>query len=408
MNIAMVSVYASPLAVGVRPHESLSVHIAELARELGRIGHTVTVYTHRDGHGSGERVRFAPGVTVEHVSAADALPMSEQELLPHIPEFAKRLARRWTDDRPDVIHAYDWLSGLAAISGADGLGIPVVQSFHELATLEQRAGRRYSAPRARLEKAIGRSAHALVTTTGGQRAGLLQLGVPRPRIAVVPSGVDVEKFSPLGPALPRGEAPRILTVMQPAEWQGVKTLIEALARIPGAELVVAGGPPRDELDGDPDIHRLRITAKDAGVAERVTFLGEVGRAEMPGLMRSADLTVSLSSRETSGRVPVESMACGTPVVVSAVGGHLDAVIDDVTGIHATPGRPLELARRIRGLLAEPTHLAALGIAGSDRVQSRYSWERIANETLKVYKTVCAVPEPAAAEPDLEPDLAVAS
>jgi D-inositol-3-phosphate glycosyltransferase len=415
MNIAMVSVHASPLNAGMPPHESLSTHVAELARALGRKGHRVTVYTH--GVSAGEQVRFAPGVTVEHLSAGDALPMSEDDLLPHIPEFAEQLARRWTANRPDVIHAHHWMSGLAALSGADGLDIPIVQTFHELASLEQRPGQPGSAARMRLEKAIGRSVRALIATTESEQAGLVQLGVGRPRIATVPSGVDLARFSPQGrPALPRSEAPRLLTLSRSAGFEGVDTVIEALARIPDAELVVAGGPPVDELGGDQDIYRLRILAKEAGVAERVTFIGEVDPADTPALLRSADLTVSLPSYVAFGRVPVESMACGTPVVVSAVGGHLDTVIDGVTGMHVPSGRPLELARRIRGLLAEPTHLAALGIAGVDRVQSRYSWERIADETLKVYETLLPVPDvpetadAASAEPaePSKPELAVAS
>ena len=129
----------------------------------------------------------------------------------------------------------------------------------------------------------------------------------------------------------------------------------------------------------------------------------IDSAEVPGLLRSADLTVSLPSYESFGRVPVESMACGTPVVVTAVGGHLDTVIDDVTGVYVRPGRPAELAQRIRGLLAEKTHLTALGIGGADRVRARYSWERIANETLKVYESLRPAPEPAPELADEEPE-----
>jgi glycosyltransferase involved in cell wall biosynthesis len=175
---------------------------------------------------------------------------------------------------------------------------------------------------------------------------------------------------------------------------GVRTVIQALARIPDAELVLGGGPSPEELDSDQDVHRLRIAAKEAGVAERVTFLGRVDASDVPGLLRSVDLTVSMPSYESFGRVPVESMACGTPVVVTAVGGHLDTVIDDVTGVYVRPGRPAELAHRIRSLLAEETHLAALGIGGVDRVRARYSWERIAKETVKVYESVRPAPEPA--------------
>jgi len=404
MNIAMVSVHVSPVTTGAASHESLRVHIAELARELGRKGHRVTIYTRRDGIGTGERVRLAPRVNVEFISAGNALPMSEQEVLPHIGEFADRLAKRLSAKRPDVIHAHHWLSGLAALSAADGLDIPIVQSFHGLASLPGN-GENASPARMRMERAIGRGVAALIATTETESAELARLGVARPRIAAVPSGVDAEKFKPQGRALlPRSSAPRIVMLSRRLAGHGVTTVIEALARIPEAELVVAGGPPQAELDGDENAHRLRIAAKEAGVADRVTFLGRIDAADVPGLLRSADLTVSLPAYESFGRVPVESMACGTPVIVTAVGGHLDTVIDDVTGVYAKPGRPVELAHRIRGLLAERTHLAALGIGGADRVRARYSWERIADETLKVYDSVRPTPEPAPEQSVPEEDL----
>jgi D-inositol-3-phosphate glycosyltransferase len=411
MNIAMVSVCTSPVATDVS-QGSLRVHVAELARELGRQGHRVTVYTRRDGLGSGDRVRLASRVNVEFISAGNPVPMPEPEVLPHIREFADRLAKRLAAKRPDVIHAHHWLSGLAVLSAADGLDIPVVQSFHGLASLEARAKGDVSSPaRLRMERAIGRGVDALIATTESEGAELARLGVSRPRISAVPSGVDSEKFKPQGRTLlPRGERPRIVMLSRRAAGNGVQTVIRALARIPDAELVVAGGPAPEEIDGDPAIHELRVAAKEAGVAERVTFLGRIDSADVPGLLRSADLTVSLPSYESFGRVPVESMACGTPVVVTAVGGHLDTVIDDVTGVYVRPGRPAELAQRIRGLLAEKTRLAALGIGGADRVRARYSWERIANETLKVYESVRPAPEPApeaTAEDELE-ELAVAS
>ncbi len=393
MNIAMVSVHASPLHAGVPPFQSHSLHVAELARELGRQGHEVTVYTHRSGLRTPESVEFAPGVTVRHVRAGNTVPMSEQEMIPSIPEFAKRLAKIWAKDRPDVVHAHHWLSGLAALSATRDLDIPVVQTFHDLATLERRAGLARSDARARMEQAIGRNAHAVIATTGSESAGLVDLGVLRKQITTVPSGIDVEKFNPSVPAAPRGAAARILMVTQPTERQGVDTVIKAMARVPGAELVIAGGPSK--INGDDDIHRLQIVAKEAGVDDRVIFLGHVDHDEVPGLLRSADLTISLPSYETFGRVPVESMACGTPVLVSPVGGHLDSVVDDVTGIQIKQGNPVELARAIRGLLSEPTHLASLGIAGADRARSRYSWERIASETLKVYGKL--LPQPAELE-----------
>jgi glycosyltransferase involved in cell wall biosynthesis len=110
---------------------------------------------------------------------------------------------------------------------------------------------------------------------------------------------------------------------------------------------------------------------------------------MPALLRSADLVVSTCQYEPSGTTSLQAMACGTPVIAPPVGGHVDAVVDGTTGILIPPGRPALLAQRIRQLLAHPMLLEAYGVAAADRARSRYSWDRIAGETLAVYDRAIA-------------------
>lgn len=387
MNIAMVCVTASPLSASKSLADGLSTHVAELARELGSEGHKVTVYTRQSDENDRTRVRLAPGASVVRLRAGPSGRLSEDGLLTHLPEFADGLERCWRARRPDVLHAHDWVSGIATLYGADGLRIPMVQSFLTLGSLRRRAGQPCPAARIRMEKAIGQNVPAVIATSESQYAELVRLGVPRARLTMVPSGVDVQRYTPNGPAFPRGTVRRLVTLSQPAERQSVAAVIRALAHVPDAELMVAGDPPCEDLDGDQSMHRLRMVAKEAEVADRVTFLGQLTPADAAKLLRSADLTVSLPAYETTGRVPLESMACGTPVVASAVGGHLDSVIDEVTGIHVPAGRPVEAARRIRALLDDQTQRTALGIGAVDRARSRYSWQRVAAETVKIYQTV---------------------
>jgi glycosyltransferase involved in cell wall biosynthesis len=393
MKIAMVSEHASPLTAtdGLGgPESGRHVHVAELARELGQLGHQVTVYARRDDATARDRVRLGTGAMLEYVTAGPATPLTTQQALRFVPEFAAHLARRWAADRdrPDVIHAHSWLSGLAALAGSNGLAVPVVETFHALGVVARRQGEVVPIERERMERAIGRTANRVIAMSESEHTELIRMGVPRNRLSIVPGGIDTSRFAPTGGALPRGEAARLVTISALDERSGVDTVIEALARIPGAELVIAGGPAREELDVDDDVHRLRIVAKQAGVADRVTFIGRIAHKDVPRLLRSADLTVSLPADAPFGLVPVESMACGVPVVVTATGGHLDTVIDGVTGLHLPAGRPaVEVARRIRALLADPTQRTALGVAAADRARSRYGWDRITDEIVKVYEAV---------------------
>lgn len=381
MKIAMVSVNASPLAAPTGIDGGQDVHVAELARELGVQGHHVTVYTHKSAPDLRSHVRYCPGVTVEHIPAGPARPLTAQELAAHTLEFGRHLADRLADDPPDVINAHAWLSGLAALAALQAESgprdVPVVQSLYGLT--------RKAGARRRLETALARSAAAVTTGGALEAEALVRNGVPRKFIHVVPDGVDVERFGPEGPAYARSEAPRLLApnLSPPA----VASATAALAWIPGAELVVAGGPPREELETDPHVDRLRGLAKQAGVNDRVTFLGRVPRKDLPRLLRSADLLVSAPPDGPTDRAPLEAMACGVPVVTTPTGGQAEMVIDKVTGIHVPPGRPADMARRVRRLLADSTLRTAYGIAAADRARSRYSWDRICREMVRVFERV---------------------
>jgi glycosyltransferase involved in cell wall biosynthesis len=306
-------------------------------------------------------------------------------------EFADRLRRRWLAWRPDVVHAHFWMSGRAALAAAAPLGIPVVQTFHALGVVKQRhQGAADTSPRARIaeEQAILRRADHIVATCSDEVAELVALGADAGRISVVPCGVDLDVFSPLGPAeARRAGRHRLLSIGRLVERKGVADAVVALRHLPDTELLIAGGPPAEKLDEDAEVRRLRGIACAAGVAGRVEFLGGVPRAAMPSLIRSADLVLAVPWYEPFGIVPLEAMACGVPVVASAVGGLLDTVVDGRTGVHVPPRSPRDIAQAARALLDDPERRLAMGSAGARRVRMRYGWDRVAAATLSVYEQV---------------------
>ena len=389
MKIAVVSAHVSPLAaLSGAGSNGERVHAAELAKTLGRRGHQVTIYTRRDSATLPAKVSAGPGVTVEHVPAGPPEAMPTEKQLKYMPEFGAYLADRWLREPPDVVHAHSWTSGMAALAGARNLGIPVTQTFHSLGIVQRRhhgPGDDSPAARIRLEVAIARDADAVLATCSDQQSELARLGIPRRSIRVVPSGVDTDEFTPDGPAARRGENPRLLSIARPAEHKGLDTTLRALTAVPDAELVIAGGPPRAQLRNDREYRRLAKLASSLGVTNRVKFYGRVGHRDVPALLRSADLLIDVPWYESSGRATLEAMACGTPSVASAVGGHTDTVVDGSTGALVPPMEPDALARKIRDLLASPMLLQGYGIAAADRARSRYSWDRIGQETLAVHQ-----------------------
>jgi D-inositol-3-phosphate glycosyltransferase len=405
MKIALVAQNATPLhpRTGSGP-DSDDIGLSELTRQLAGQGHQVTVYAEKNDPSLPDHAELHAGVRVEHinsgpVSATAAGEQGDAELLERVPAFSGPLRSLWHRDRPDVVHALRWTSGLAALAAARDLGLPIVQEFSSLGVTERRAaGRRdgagmkadgASAARIRLEPAIGRSATAVVATNSAEVADLTGLGVHRSSIRMVPWGVDTDLFSPEGPVAKRNGRPRLLTAADLRERQPLETLLRALTRVPAAELVVVGGPAEAELDADDAYVKLAKAAATLGIADRVIFTGKVEYGAMPALLRSADLVVSTCQYEPAATTSLQAMACGTPVIAPPVGGHVDAIVDGTTGILIPPDRPALLAQRIRQLLAHPMLLEAYGVAAADRARSRYSWDRIAGETLAVYDRATA-------------------
>lgn len=389
MRIAMVSQHASPLAtLGEVDSGGQNVHVAELSGALCRQGHDVTVYTRHNDTRQRRTVRTKAGYRVVHVPAGPATRVPKDELVPHLSEFGDFLAHAWRSDPPDVVHAHFWMSGLASLLAARDLGGPVVQTFHELGAVRRRhQGAADTSPpeRVRLERIIGRSVARIAATCSDEVFELARLGLSRSRMSVVPSGVDSSRFTPDGRAAATSAPRRIVSVGRLVPRKGFTTAISALAGVPDTELVIAGGPDSGRLADDPQARRLSELAERAGVADRVHLLGQVSRNDLPALLRSADLVVCTSWYEPFGIVALEAMACGVAVVAAAVGGLIDTVVDGVTGELVPPRRPEVLATTLRRLLDDEALREAYGVAGADRARSRYSWDRIATDTLRVYE-----------------------
>ncbi|MCW2779236.1 MAG: putative glycosyl transferase [Frankiales bacterium] len=392
MRVAMVSEHASPLAVlGGVDAGGQNVHVAALAAAMARRGVDVVVHTRRDAPGP-RKVRMGAGVTVDHVPAGPAREVPKDELMPFMDDFAADLHRQWSRSRPDVVHAHFWMSGYAALQAAQPLGIPVVMTYHALGVVKQRhQGAADTSPAVRqdVEARLVREADRVVATCSDEVFELLRLGGDRRRISVVPCGVDTDLFTPRGPAVARGDRRRLVYVGRLVERKGIGNAISALAGLvnnggPDAELLVAGGPDAADVDTDPQVARLRALAEKAHVADRVQFLGRVGREDLPALLRSADAVVCLPWYEPFGIVPLEAMACGVPVVASAVGGLIDTVVDGRTGLHVRPRDPRAVVDALDALLTDEPRRVQYGAAGARRARARYSWDRVAALTLQSY------------------------
>jgi D-inositol-3-phosphate glycosyltransferase len=295
-----------------------------------------------------------------------------------------------------VIHSHYWLSAVAGEDLATAWSVPHVAMFHTLAEvkLRARASERESEVRLKAERRLVRSVDRIVAATKHERQLLRQIyGVSADRVEVIPLGVNLSRFH----SRDRVEARRalgldldrhvLLAVGRIEPLKGLDILIEAIAQMTERDrvvLLIVGGDDR----AAPQIARLRAQAVEAGVADRVRFLGAVPHEQLGSYYNAADVVVVPSFYESFGLVAVEAMASGVPVVASRVGGLASTVIDGRTG-YLVPWRcPDPFAEKLDLLLKNPSLRHALGEAAADSMLA-YEWSTVAAKLRELYAAVLA-------------------
>lgn len=203
-------------------------------------------------------------------------------------------------------------------------------------------------------------------SVGGDRT---RLAVAYPGIAEAPfRAVPSETIARLHAELGGARRKLIGVFGRLAAWKGQGVFIDALAQLPNAIGVIVGGPLFGE---DAYEATLRRQVEAAGLADRIRFLGF--RSDIPALMQAMDIIVHSSiAPEPFGRVVVEAMLAGRPVVASAAGGVLEILEHGKTGILYEPGNAEALAEALRALIADPHHAATIAATGHARARSIFT------------------------------------
>ena len=314
---------------------------------------------------------------------------------------ALRLMRRSL--RYDVVHANFFMSGVVGLRLQRQLDVPLVQTFHALGAvrqLHQKSADNFPPERLALERRIAAEADCVVAECPQDAADLMaHCGAPARRIAQVPCGVDLDEFSPgdRQEARRRLQLPEdefiVLQLGRLVPRKGIDNVIRAVARLGEGRpwrLLVVGG---DSLEPDealtPEIARLRAVALETGVADRVSFVGRRDRHQLRDYYQAADVFVTTPWYEPFGITPLESMACGTPVIGAAVGGIQHTVVDGLTGYLVPPHDPELLAMRLEDLRGDPVLGRLMGRAGRARVCREFTWDSVAARLAALYERVAS-------------------
>ncbi len=404
-RIALISEHASPLAaLGGVDSGGQNVYVAHLARRLAGLGHEVEVITRRDRPDQPESVRCADGVTVVHVAAGPPSFVRKEELLPHMDDFTRWVLRRIRSRGAyDVIHANFFMSGLVAADVKRAAGIPFVITFHALGKvrrIHQDGADAFPPERAAIEARVAAEADAVIAECPQDEQDLIGHYAADPtRIAVIPCGFDPSEFRPMDRRWARlelGLDPHEKVVLQLGRMvprKGVDNVVRAVARlrrdhgIAARLLIVGGESPTPDPALTPEIGRLAGIAAEEGIDDAVTFVGSRGRDVLRYYYAAADVFASTPWYEPFGITPLEAMACGTPVIGSAVGGIRSTVVDGQTGYLVPPKDPAALAGRLARVLGDPAHARELGAAAIRHVRDHFTWGHVARAVDGLYSRV---------------------
>lgn len=396
----MISVHSSPVGrLGTQDTGGMSVYIRELSRQLGQRGHRVDIYTRvGGGHASGDVLRISENVRLISLEMGLGAEAPKTALHPHLARFFEALERFRSRDkrRYDVVHSHYWLSGLVGQWARQAWGSPHLTTFHTLAAVKNIVCGLGSEPDVRMaaEHELAAACERIVVTSGRERDHLIRYcAAAADRIAVVPCGVDLDRFRPNDRAAARermgagSEEKLVLYVGRLAPEKGLDRLIQAVARlghIPGLRLIVVGG----DGEGDAARRRMMELSRSCGIGGRVTFRGRVEQRELPLFYSAADLLALPSSYESFGMVALEALACGTPVAATRVGAMEDLLRNAENGRLARDLHPSSLASAMEELLGyraaapHPTEAIRHSVL-------QYDWSRVASDVLTVYSQILA-------------------
>jgi D-inositol-3-phosphate glycosyltransferase len=404
-KIALISEHASPLAlIGSTDSGGQNVYVAQIAKQLGQLGYVVDVFTRRDSEHQQQIVEWAPNVRVIHVPAGPAHFIPKEAMLPYMEEFGRfviRFARR-EQAAYDLVHANFFMSGLVAQQIKDTLGIPFVMTFHALGRVRRQSQKEadgFPDVRFTIEENLMQAADRIIAECPQDQIDMETLyGAPGERIDVVPCGFDPDEFKPMttDARLQLGLDHDEFVMLQLGRMvprKGVDNVVRALAllrqqyQVPARLLVVGGNAERPDPVSTPELGRLMRLAEALGVTDAVTFTGQRRREQLRYYYAAADVFVTTPWYEPFGITPLEAMACGTPVVGTAVGGIKTTVVDGETGYLVPPHAPDVLAERLSWLHRHPHLAQRMGWAGMRRAYQQFTWSNVVSQLAAAYERV---------------------
>ncbi|MBD2757949.1 D-inositol-3-phosphate glycosyltransferase [Yimella sp. cx-573] len=407
-RVAMISVHTSPLdQPGTGDAGGLNVYVVETAKRLGARGVEVEIFTRRTSASLADTVVLAPNVIVRHIDAGPYEGLVKEDLPGQLCAFAAGVMRFVAispEGHYDLVHSHYWLSGQVGWLAADRWNVPLVHTMHTMSKVKNLALAEGDRPEPKGreigEEQVVKVASWLIANTDTEAGELVELYDADPaRVRVVSPGVDLEVLKPADQDECRADlglppdADVLLFVGRIQPLKAPDLLVRAVAamlqdhpeRRDRTVVAILGGPSGSGMDKP---WALQAMARELGVADVVQFVPPQTRPQLARWFAAADLTVVPSHSESFGLVAIESMACGTPVVASNVGGLPTAVGN--SGVLVDSRDPRDWASVLVELLDDDIGRQQLSQNAIERATT-FSWDATTDRLFDVYRHACDAP-----------------
>jgi alpha-maltose-1-phosphate synthase len=389
-----------------RIYGGAGVHVEYLSRYLASLGggaHDISVLCF------GEQKEASGNLKVEGITTEFPIPYRNVRHKSLLDALFRNILMSESLETSDIVHCHTWYTYLAGCLAKQFLQIPLVITVHSLEPQrpwkEEQLGSAYRAS-AWLEQTALSNADGIIAVSDFMKKAITGLyGINPDRIRTIPNGVDIEEYRPVSDKAAltahgiNPEVPFILFVGRISRQKGIFYLLDALRYLTkNIQIVlVASDPDTEEFGTEMAVKIEEIRAR---TSHTVVWINRfLPRSQIIPLYTNASLFVCPSIYEPFGLINIEAMACGIPVVASAVSGIVDVVVDGQTGVlvpfeptdsqNPAPRDPVafsrSLAEVIDRLLGSPDTIAEMGRKARQRVIDHYNWKRVAERTLDFYQ-----------------------
>jgi D-inositol-3-phosphate glycosyltransferase len=410
--IALISEHGDPAAeIGKDAAGGQNVYVRQVGESLAKLGWQVDMFTRKSSPNDESIVEHSPHCRTIRLTAGPECYIPRDELFQYMPEFVTAFGKFQQKEGINypLAHTNYWMSGWVGLELQRRQNIQLIHTYHSLGAVKYQSVSEIpeiAQTRLAVEKQILEQAHCVVATSPQEMEDLETLVSRLGKIDVIPCGTDVSTFRPISKAdakkqLGIGTKEKVvLYVGRFDKRKGIETLIRATGELraqleQGEEidpqhlkLLVVGGSDPNEADG-AERQRIEEIVTELDLTANTEFVGMVGHDRLALYYTAADVCVIPSHYEPFGLVAIEAMACGTPVVASAVGGLKFTVISEETGLLVSPHDVSAFAHAIERILTDDLWARKIRKQASTRVHQNFSWTGVAIQLSDLYRRLLA-------------------